>query len=95
MDNSFLLGSVVVIGFEPSDPFAYRAVDDPFRRDAFFRLQPISSMSTKSPVYCPVCNESIEDDENLEHHLVYEHKPRELAKRLVSEWEAEEFGDAM
>lgn len=51
-------------------------------------------MSTKSPVYCPVCNEEITPGADLEHHLVYDHKPRELAKRLVSEWEAEELGDA-
>lgn len=50
-------------------------------------------MSSKSPVLCPVCNEPIETEDTLEHHLVYEHKPRELAKRLASEWEAEALGD--
>ncbi|WP_176393161.1 hypothetical protein [Natronolimnobius baerhuensis] len=48
-----------------------------------------------SPILCPVCNEEMGLEEDLEHHLVYEHKPRELAKRLVAEWEAEELGDAV
>lgn len=50
-------------------------------------------MATKSPVCCPVCNDTMDPGEDLEQHLVYEHKPRELARRLVSEWEAEELGD--
>jgi hypothetical protein len=50
-------------------------------------------VTSRSPVFCPVCNETIEADDTLEHHLVYEHKPRELAKRLAAEWEAEELGD--
>lgn len=50
-------------------------------------------MATKSPVYCPVCNETMAPDEGLEHHLVYEHKPRELAKQIASAWEAQESGD--
>ena len=52
-------------------------------------------MSSKSPVFCPVCNEDMVLGEDLEHHLVYEHRPRELAKQLVAEWEADELGDAV
>ncbi|ELY59381.1 hypothetical protein C491_06213 [Natronococcus amylolyticus DSM 10524] len=49
-------------------------------------------MPTRSSVFCPVCNETISHGDSLEHHLVYEHRPRELASRLASEWEAEELG---
>ncbi|WP_339104506.1 hypothetical protein [Haloterrigena salinisoli] len=52
-------------------------------------------MSMTSPVFCHVCNEEMILDEDLVHHLVYDHKPRELAKQLVAEWEAEELGEAM
>ena len=52
-------------------------------------------MTTRSSVFCHVCNEEMVLDEDLEHHLVYEHKPRELAKQLVAEWEAEELGEAV
>ena len=52
-------------------------------------------MSTRSAVFCYVCNEELVLDGDLEHHLVYDHKPRELAKQLVAEWEAEELGEAM
>ncbi|MFU8868604.1 hypothetical protein [Natronococcus sp.] len=49
-------------------------------------------MTSRSPVFCQVYNETISPEHSLEHHLVYEHKPRELASRLASEWEAEELG---
>ncbi|QRV16131.1 hypothetical protein JMJ58_04330 [Haloterrigena salifodinae] len=52
-------------------------------------------MSTTSSVFCYVCNEEMVLDEDLEHHLVYQHKPRELAKQLVAEWQAEELGEAV
>ncbi|WP_171908183.1 hypothetical protein [Natrialba sp. SSL1] len=52
-------------------------------------------MATRSPVYCHLCNEEVAATDTLEHHLVYSHKPRELAKRLAAEWEAEELGDAV
>lgn len=52
-------------------------------------------MATTSPIYCHLCNETMAPDDDLEHHLVYSHKPRELATELASEWEAEELGDAM
>ena len=51
-------------------------------------------MTTRAAVFCHVCNEEIVPDEGLEHHLVYEHKPGELARELVAEWEADELGDA-
>ncbi|WP_169333434.1 hypothetical protein [Natronococcus jeotgali] len=49
-------------------------------------------MTSRTPVFCQVCNEAIDSEHSLEHHLVYEHRPRELASRLASEWEAEELG---
>ena len=52
-------------------------------------------MTTRAPVFCHVCNEEIVADEDLEQHLVHEHRPRELAKELVAEWEADELGDAV
>ena len=52
-------------------------------------------MSTRSAAFCPVCNETMALDEDLEQHLVREHEPRELAKQLVAEWEAEELGEAV
>ena len=52
-------------------------------------------MSIRSVEFCPVCNEEMVPDEGLEQHLVYEHKPRELAKELVAEWEADELGEAV
>ncbi len=52
-------------------------------------------MATRSPIYCCLCNETIAPDDDLEHHLVYSHKPRELAMELASEWETEELGDAV
>ena len=52
-------------------------------------------MTTRPSVCRPLCNEGMVLDEDLEHHLVDEHRPRELAKELVAEWEAEELGDAV
>lgn len=51
-------------------------------------------MASKSPIYCPICKSDMGPDEKLEHHLVYEHKPRELAELISSEWEAKELGDS-
>ncbi|SEH14686.1 hypothetical protein SAMN04487967_1719 [Natronorubrum sediminis] len=50
-------------------------------------------MATKSPVYCRLCDQAMGPENTLEQHLVHTHEQRELAKRLVSEWEAEELGD--
>lgn len=61
-------------------------------RDLLVSPKRISGMTTTPSVYCPICNEDMDIEEDLEHHLVYEHKPRELAKMLVAEWEAEELG---
>ncbi|AGB36044.1 hypothetical protein [Natronococcus occultus] len=49
-------------------------------------------MTSRSPVFCQVCNETIDTQDSIEPYLVYEHRPRELASRLVSEWEAEGLG---
>lgn len=51
-------------------------------------------MSTRSPVLCPVCNEKMGPDQELEHHLVRDHTPRELAKKIATDWEADELEDA-
>lgn len=50
-------------------------------------------MATKSPVYCPVCHENMAPAEDLEHHLVAAHRPRELARVIVSEWETSELDE--
>ncbi|MFP9190974.1 hypothetical protein ACLI4Q_04820 [Natrialbaceae archaeon A-CW1-1] len=50
-------------------------------------------MATKSDPYCKICNDTIDSGDTLEHHLVKEHRPPELAERLASQWEAEELGD--
>lgn len=50
-------------------------------------------MASKPKVYCELCKETLETDESLEHHLVSEHRPPELAERLAPQWEAEELGD--
>ncbi|USZ71977.1 hypothetical protein [Natronosalvus halobius] len=50
-------------------------------------------MASKAPIYCELCKESIDTGESLEHHLLNEHRPPELAERLASQWESEELGD--
>lgn len=52
-------------------------------------------MATKPPVSCPVCEETIPPEDDLEGHLLHEHRPPELARQIVSQWEAEELGDEL
>lgn len=52
-------------------------------------------MATKPPVSCPVCEAALSSDDDLEGHLVREHRPTELARQIVSQWEAEELGDEL
>ena len=51
-------------------------------------------MASKSPIYCLLCKETMDPENDLEHHLVYEHKPRELAAWITTEWEARELGES-
>lgn len=48
-------------------------------------------MASKPRMQCPLCDELLERDENIEEHLLNHHEPRELASEIASEWEAIEF----
>ncbi|WP_336136104.1 hypothetical protein [Natronomonas amylolytica] len=48
-------------------------------------------MVSKPRMQCPLCNERLERDADIEEHLLSQHEPRELASEIASEWEAEEF----
>ncbi|WP_312912836.1 hypothetical protein [Natronosalvus caseinilyticus] len=50
-------------------------------------------MAVISEPLCLLCNQSVDDDEELEHHLLFDHRPTELAEELASRWEPEELGD--
>lgn len=49
-------------------------------------------MTSKVSVHCRLCNEALAEDEELEHHLLEQHKPSEVARALASEWENDEYG---
>ncbi|QLD87673.1 hypothetical protein HWV07_00925 [Natronomonas salina] len=49
-------------------------------------------MATKPPVECPLCRVELEASRDFEDHLVEDHRQRELAEAIVSQWEDTELG---
>lgn len=49
-------------------------------------------MATKPPVECPLCRAELEASRDFEDHLVKDHRQRELAEEIVSQWEDTELG---
>lgn len=45
-------------------------------------------MATDAPVPCPVCETTLCSDDDLEQHLVREHRPTELARQIASRRDA-------
>lgn len=50
-------------------------------------------MATRISVTCPICGSKLEHDEDLQQHLLREHRPPELASQIVSYWEDKELGE--
>lgn len=51
-------------------------------------------MSSRSPIWCPICKEAMGPDQRLQTHLIHDHEPGELASLIVAEWEAKELEEA-
>lgn len=49
-------------------------------------------MATKPPVECPLCRVELDASRDFEDHLVEDHRQRELAEAIVSQWEEAELG---
>ncbi|WP_165874874.1 hypothetical protein [Natrarchaeobius oligotrophus] len=49
-------------------------------------------MATRTPIECPICRQVLAN-QPLEEHLLYDHSKRRLAKFVVSETEAMNYGD--
>lgn len=50
-------------------------------------------MASKPPIECPVCREVLDEDHDLETHLMRSHRRRELAAFVVANYEADLEGD--
>lgn len=67
--------------------------DNRYYGDIYHPVERVYRVISKPPIYCKLCRESIDHDEDLTCHLVAEHTQRELAEGLVSEWEVEQLVD--
>lgn len=50
-------------------------------------------MASRPPVRCPLCNRDVRRDQRLVEHLAEDHSKRELARAVLSEYEANRAGD--